>query len=154
MVTLVCAALLILVTVLAVVAPAFGRDTWLPTLHGDGLPRAWAAGIALAIAIAVAAGLFSMSKMLACIAQGETFSARAVLHFRRFALCLLFAASLQVVLPVVVTLWLALRHHAGAVTLSFDAGDALVLLLACVFYFVSRLLVEASRLDEDNRSII
>lgn len=152
--TLVCAVLVVLVTVTAVLAPYLGAGAWLPILQTDGLPRAWAATIALAVAASLAVGLVSISQMLACTAHGEMFSVRAVSYFRRFALCLLLAALLQMLLPIVAALLLAWLHPAGAVVLSVDAGDVLVLLLAIVFYFVSRLLVEASRLDEDNRSIV
>lgn len=147
------AALLVLVTVAAVLGP-FPGSVLSPELYADGLPRSWAATIAVVVATLAAMGLLSISRMLSCVSRSEIFSVRAVSHFRRFALYLLLAALMQVVLPAAATLLLAFQRHGGEVTLSIDVGDVLALFLAIVFYFVSRLFAEASRLDEDNRSIV
>lgn len=148
------AALLVLATVAAMLAPFPDGAAVLPQLHADGLPRAWAAVIACAVAAPAAIGLAWVSRMLACVSRGEVFSPRAVAYFRRFALCMLLAALMKVLLPVAATVLLALQRHGDAVRVSFDVGDLLALFLMAVFYFVSSLLVEAARLDEDSRSIV
>lgn len=148
------AALLVLATLAAVLFPFPDGAVLAPRLDADGLPRAWAAAITCAIAAPVAIGLGWMARMLSCVSRGEAFSPRAVAHFRRFSLCLLAAALLQLVLPPAASVLLAMQRDTGAVAVAIDLGDLLAVFLAAVFYFVSRLLVEASRLDEDSRSIV
>jgi hypothetical protein len=148
------ALVLVLVTAVAVLAPFPDGAAVAPRLHADGLPPAWAAAIACAVLAPVALGLGWLARMLSCVSAGEVFSVRAVAHFRRFSLCLLVAALLQLLLPAAAAVLLALQRDGGAIALSLDAGDVLAVLLAGIFYFVSRLFVEASRLDEDSRSIV
>lgn len=123
-------------------------------LDTGGLPRPWAAAIALLVAGLTVAALLSLARMLAHVAAGASFAAATTLQFRRFAGWLMLAAAAQVLLPVAATAWLALDARADAAVFDVDVGDVLVLFLATIFFFVARLFDEAARLDEDNRSII
>lgn len=124
------------------------------TLSTDGLPRAWAAGIAAVLALVTAAALVELARMLGCVTPEALFSSAATRHFRRFAGLLMAAAALRLVLPSIATLWLAWRSGAGAARLNFSGDDLLSLLPVAVFFFVARLFDEAARLEDDQRSIV
>lgn len=146
-------ALLVLVTGIAVFAPPPG-GLLAATLETDGLPRAWAAGIALVVVALTAAALLALARMLAQVGHGRIFAPATTGHFRRFALWLMLAAIAQLVLPVIAALLLASAARQGAAVLAVDTGDLLGLFLTAIFYFVAHLFDEAVRLDEDNRSIV
>ena len=142
------------VTMLAVLAPADAAAPVAAVLFNDGLPRTWAAGIALALAAVSAAALVELARMLGRVQAQALFSAAAIRHFRRFAGLLALAAALRVVLPAVAAIAAARGSGEHAVRLVFDGGDLLALLPAAVFFLVARLLDEAARLEDDNRSIV
>ncbi|KRE91337.1 hypothetical protein ASG87_18535 [Frateuria sp. Soil773] len=148
------AAACVAVTALAVLAPPDASSAVAATLSTDGLPHAWAAGIALAVAAASAGALAELARMLGRVEAGQPFSAAAIRHFRRFAGLLALAAALRVALPPLATLAAAWREGQHAVRLAFDGGDLLALLPAAVFFLVARLLDEAARLEDDSRSIV
>ncbi|MEW9571108.1 DUF2975 domain-containing protein [Rhodanobacter sp. Si-c] len=144
----------VLVTAIGVLAPPDAATPVATTLSSDGLPRAWAAGIALVLALVSAAALVELARMLGQVREHALFAPAATRHFRRFAGLLALAAALRVVLPCLATLaaaWQAGRH---AASLAFDGGDLLALLLTAVFFLVARLFDEAARLEDDSRSIV
>lgn len=144
----------VVVTVLAVLAPVDDTMPVAATLSSDGLPRAWAAGIALLLAVFSAAALTELARMLGRLQAQALFDTVVVRHFRRFAGLLALTALLRVLLPPLATI--ALAWHAGrhAASLTFDGGDLLALLPAAVFFLVARLFDEAARLEDDSRSIV
>lgn len=142
-------------TLLAVFAPLDGtRGVLAAVLDTDGLPHAWAAAIALVLAGLVAGALFELARMLGRVGHGALFAPAAMRHFRRFALLLVLAALLRLLLPALAVMALAAMGERVTVTLSFSGGDLLALFLAAVFFFVARLFDEAARLEEDSRSIV
>ena len=142
------------VTLLAVLAPADGTALAATTLSSGDLPRRWAAGIALLLAVFSAAALIELARMLGRLQAQALFDAAAVRHFRRFAGLLALTALLRVLLPALATIALALRAGRHATALTFDGGDLLALLPAAVFFLVARLFDEAARLEDDSRSIV
>ncbi|WP_407352763.1 DUF2975 domain-containing protein [Luteimonas sp. R10] len=149
------AVLCLAVTGLAVFAPQAGPGGLLAAiLDTDGLPHAWAAAIALVVAGLVAGALFELARMLGRVGHGALFAPAATRHFRRFALLLVLAALLRLLLPALAVVALAAMGESVTVTLSFSGGDLLALFLALVFFFVARLFDEAARLEEDSRAIV
>jgi hypothetical protein len=148
------AAACVAVTVLAVLAPADASAPVAAVLSSDGLPRTWAATIVLTLAAVSAAALVELARMLGRVQAQALFPAAAIRHFRRFAGLLALAAVLRVGLPVAAVLVEAWRSGEHAARLVFDGGDLLALLPAAVFFLVARLLDEAARLEDDNRSIV
>jgi hypothetical protein len=148
------AAACMLVTVAAVLTPADSAAPVAASMSTGGLPRIWSAGIALVLAVASAAALIELARMLGQVREHALFPAAAVHHFRRFAGLLALAAGLQVVLPLLATLAVALRGSQHAVRLAVDSGDLLALLITAVFFLVARLFDEASRLEDDSHSIV
>ncbi|MDH5823070.1 DUF2975 domain-containing protein [Luteimonas sp. RD2P54] len=149
------AGLCLAVTLLAVFGPAAGVPGLLAaTLHTDGLPHPWAGAIALLLAALVAAALWQLARMLGEVERGALFAPGATRHFRRFALLLLVAALLRLLLPPLAVLALVALERSATVTLSFSGGDVLALFVAVVLFFVARLFDEAARLEEDSRSIV
>jgi hypothetical protein len=149
------AGLCLAVTLLAVFGPALGVSGLLAaTLHTDGLPHAWAGAIALLLAALLAAALWQLARMLGQVERGAPFAPVATRHFRRFALLLLIAALLRLLLPPLAVLALMATGRSATVTLSLTGGDVLALFVAAVLFFVARLFDEAARLEEDSRSIV
>lgn len=129
-------------------------DAVVATLSTDGLPRAWASGIAILVALLTAASLVELARMLARVQPHALFSSAVTKHFRRFACLLMIAALLRVLLPAAASLWLASQSGVHAARLNFDGGDLLSLLPIAVFFFVARLFDEAARIEDDQRSIV
>lgn len=124
-------------------------------LHTDGLPRPWAAAMALVLAALTSAALVELARMLGKVRPDALFSTALTRHFRRFAGLLVAVALLRLVLPALAAVWLAWRSGPGtAVPLELSSDDVLVLLPAGVFFFVARLFDEAARLEDDQRSIV
>jgi|GEM_PF-607811 len=145
----------LLVTALGIWADGAKQDAAVvASLSTDGLPRAWAAGIAAVLALVTCAALVELARMLGRVAPDALFSSAVTKRFRRFACLLMVAAALRVLLPPAVSLWLAWRSGAGAARLEFSGDDLLSLLPVAVFFFVARLFDEAARLEDDQRSIV
>lgn len=144
----------LVVTVLAVLAPADDRAPVAATLSSGGLPRAWAAGIALLLAVLSAAALVELARMLGRLQAQALFDAAAIRHFRRFAGLLALTALSRVLLPSLAMLALAWHEGRHSASLTFDGGDLLALLPVAVFFLVARLFDEAARLEDDSRSIV
>lgn len=123
-------------------------------LSTGGLPRAWAAVMAVVLALVTAAALAELARMLGNVRPEAIFSRAATKHFRRFAGLLMLAAVLRVLLPAAATLWLASQSGAHAASLEFNGDDLLSLVPAAVFFFVARLFDQAARLEDDHRSIV
>jgi len=148
------AAACVLVTLLGVLTPPDGSTGIAATLSSGDLPRAWAAGIALVLALVSAAALIELARMLGRVREHALFAPAATRHFRRFAGLLALAAGLRVALPPLATVAVAWQAGRHATYLTFDGGDLLALLLTAVFFLVARLFDEAARLEDDSRSIV
>lgn len=131
-----------------------GAGSITATLSTDHLPRPWAAGIAVVVALVTSAALAALARMLGRMEPDALFSRAVTTHFRRFACLLMIAAVLRVLLPAAASLWLALQAGAHEARLAFDGGDLLSLVPVAVFFFVARLFDEAARIEEDQRSIV
>lgn len=142
------------VTVFAVLAPASSMAPFAATLSSGGLPRAWAAGIALLLAALSAAALIELARMLGRLQVQALFNVAAIRHFHRFAGLLALTALLRLLLPPLATLALAWHEGRHSASLTFDGGDLLALLPVAVFFVAARLFDEATRLEDDNRSIV
>lgn len=101
-------------------------------------------------------GLWRLRGLLDCFRRAEFFSRVATAHLRAFALGLLLAALLDVLLPPL--LQLAARFaggdHVAALRLQLDGGDALALLLAALFFIIAWILNEARGAVEDSAQIV
>ncbi|WP_165418455.1 DUF2975 domain-containing protein [Dyella amyloliquefaciens] len=142
-------------TALGIWGPGGSGSIVAATLFTDGLPRAWAAGIAAVLAVITSAALVELARMLGHVHPDALFSVAVTRHFRRFACLLMVAALLRVLLPPIASLWEAWQQGAsGSLRLTFSGDDLFSLLPAAVFFFVARLFDEAARLEDDQRSIV
>lgn len=124
------------------------------TLDTAGLPPAWAAGMALLLAVLAAAAMWQLAQMLARIGNGQVFSAEVIRRFRSFCLFFLLMLLARSLLPAVVTLLLGIQADTGPIRLAFDGGDIITLVIAGLLYLVARLFEQAARWEDDSRSIV
>jgi hypothetical protein len=143
-----------IVVTFAVTGAAIAGSGRLVSLSADGLPRSWAAAIAVLLAGLLVAALFALCRMLAHVERGDIFAPAATRYFRRFAILLLLGACAELFLPMLVGAILSLVNGSGSFVLSADGADALSLFLTAVLFLIARLFDEAARLDEDSRSIV
>ncbi|MBB3344787.1 DUF2975 domain-containing protein [Luteimonas sp. RC10] len=144
-----------LVTAVAVFAGAgWGGRFISATVEAGGLPREWAAALALLLAAITLAAMQQLAGMLGRIGKDRVFSSAMIRRFRFF--CLLFLTILLVrsALPAAAAFLLAMQAGAGAIRLTFDGGDVITLVIAGLLYFVASLFEQAARWEEDSRTIV
>lgn len=124
------------------------------TLDDAGLPPAWAAGIALLLAVLTGAAMWQLAKMLARVGEGQVFSSEVIARFRSFCLFFLLMLLARSLLPVAASLLLAMQAGSGNIRLVFDGGDIVTLVIAGLLYLVARLFEQAARWEDDSRSIV
>lgn len=142
------ALLLALATAASILFPA-GPGRGGAALSTDGLPRAWAAWIAIASVGLALAGLFELGRMLRLVETDAAFSPSATRHLKNFGGLLIAAVLVAIFAPGFARL---LRHE--GFTLSLDSSDALLLLVSLLIFLIARLLDAAARYQEDSRSIV
>lgn len=100
--------------------------------------------------------LWRLSLMLAGIEAGGVFTAMNVTHLRAFARWLLVSAVASILLPIAANIGLGLAGGADAQQLSvrIDGGDAAMLLVSALLFFLARLFAEAQAIADENRQII
>lgn len=109
-------------------------------------------GLPAAVILLLCTGLFAtallqLAAMLRIVEQGGTFAAAG--RFRAFAFYLFLAVLSGILLPPLVHLAIS-----GAFVFSLDSGEALMLFVTGLLFFVARLLEEAQRVADDNAQII
>jgi len=140
--------LLALATTAAILIPFAGGPNG-AYLTYDGLPRAWAAPIAVLSIGLVLWGLIELGRMLRLVESDAAFSPRATRHLKHFAALLMAAVLAEILVPPIVRMALQ-----SVLTLSLESNDALLLLVSLVFFLISRLLDAAAAYQEDSRSIV
>jgi hypothetical protein len=146
------AGVLVIVAALAVSLPASMGSITIH-LRGGGLPRAWAAGLEVFIALLLLAGLVELHRMFNHVARGAAFTLTVTRHFRRFTLLLTVAAAGNIVLPWLIELWLGYAAGRDA-TLSLRLDDVFPLLFAGLFYFVAEAFDQAAAFETDSKAFI
>lgn len=127
------------------VGPLSGGVTVMVETGGlAGIP---AAAVLLVSAGLVAGALLELAAMLRTVERGEPFAAAG--RLRRFALYLFLAVLSSLLFPP-----LALLASTGQFVLTLQSGEALMLFVTGLLFFVARLLEEAQRVADDNRQII
>jgi hypothetical protein len=123
---------------------------WLGVETG-GLPPAPAALILALFGLLLALALFRLVAMLRQIEGGAPFAAAGLRGFARY---LFFAMLVSVLGPPLLGLALADGEGRRHLHLSLDSGEALMLLVTGLLFFVARLLDEAQRLADDHSQIV
>lgn len=116
-------------------------------LDTGGLTGTLAALTLLVGAALLAAALLQLAAMLRTVEQGAPFAAAG--RLRRFALYLFLAQLSAILLPP-----LLLLATTGALVLSLDSGELLMLFVTGLLFFVARLLDAAQRVAEDHEQIV
>lgn len=116
-------------------------------INTGGLPPVPGAISLLLFGLLVGLGLLRAAALLRAVEAGEAFPARAL---RGFALYLFLAVLFTVFAPPL----LHLASGSRRIVLALDGGQALMLLLTGLLFFVARLLDEAQRLADDHSQIV
>jgi hypothetical protein len=120
---------------------------WLGIETG-GLPPIPAAGVLLLFGLLLGLALLRLAAMLRQIEGGAPFAAAGL---RGFARWLFLAILASVLAPPLLGCALDGGH---SLHLSLDSGDALMLLVTGLLFFVARLLAEAERLADEHSQIV
>lgn len=101
-------------------------------------------------------GLYRLCRLMRLFERGEFFSVAATRHLRAFALTLIGAVVVDVLVPPLLMLGLRLAGSANvqAVSLRLDGADLWTLLVGALFFLVTSLMAEARQLAEDNEQIV
>ncbi|HYG06254.1 MAG TPA: DUF2975 domain-containing protein [Stenotrophomonas sp.] len=121
-------------------------------LDAGGLPLPWASALAIAQGVLVAAALYQLAVLLGQVRADQLFPPQAGRRFGRFALLLLWAVLVHGVLAAMLSAWLVPQGERHV--LNLDGADLLSLLVAAVLWLVARFFDAATRLEEDQRSIV
>ena len=116
-------------------------------INTGGLPAVPGAISLLLFGLLIGLGMLRAVALLRAVEAGEAFPAR---QLRGFALYLFLAVLFTVFAPPL----LHLASGANRMVLTLDGGQALMLLLTGLLFFVARLLDEAQRLADDHSQIV
>lgn len=102
------------------------------------------------------AGLFFLRRPFMNFARGELFNEANSRNLRRFALLLFLQALAKPLHFGLASVLLSANHGPGnkMLSISVGSGEARILAVAIVFWVVSNLLVEGSRLQTENRQFV
>jgi hypothetical protein len=153
LVTLFATALVELVIAFAAWVLVAGRPRDWPWLgiETGGLPPAPAALVLILFGLLLGMALLRLVAMLRAIEGGAPFAAAGLRGFARY----LFLALLSSVLaPPLLGLAFADGNGGHRLHLSLDSGEALMLLVTGLLFFVARLLAEAERLADEHSQIV
>ena len=117
-------------------------------IDAGGLTGVPAAMVLLVPAGLLAAALLQLVAMLRVVEKGAPFGAAGQL--RGFALRLFMAVLAGVLLPPALHIGLG----TGPAILTISSGDALMLLVTALLFFVARLLLEAQRVADEHRQFV
>lgn len=118
------------------------------TIDAGGLSGVGAAVVILIPAGLLVAALLQLVAMLRVVERGSPFGAAG--RLRGFALRLFQALLAALLLPPVLHLVLG----TGLARLGISSGEALMLLVTGLLFFVARLLVEAQRVADEHRQFV
>ena len=143
----------IAILVLAVVFAAAALTGVIPastsvSVDTGGLTGSPAALVLLVPAALVAAALLEVAAMLRVVERGAPFGAAR--RLRRFALYLFLAVLAGVLLPPIVHLAVG----GDRATFALTSGEALMLFVTGLLFFVARLLEEAQRVADEHGQIV
>ena len=143
----------IAILVLAVVFAAAALTGVIPastsvSVDTSGLTGSPAALVLLVPAALVAAALLEVAAMLRVVERGAPFGAAR--RLRRFALYLFLAVLAGVLLPPLVHLAVG----GDRATFALTSGEALMLFVTGLLFFVARLLEEAQRVADEHGQIV
>ncbi len=113
--------------------------------------------LALAVPAAVlCAGLWRLRTMFRCFGRGEVFSEAPISSLRFFAVTLLLHTILQPIAGAAASVFAT--YHLGpgqrALTISIGSGELISLALSGLLLVLSWVLLEAVRIDKENREFI
>ncbi|MEM1434283.1 MAG: DUF2975 domain-containing protein [Pseudomonadota bacterium] len=110
----------------------------------------------VACALPGLAALYFLRRPFSNFARGELFNAANSRALRRFAALLLLHALLRPVHTAIASVVLSLNHPAGEkmLSLTFGSDELSAVGLALVFWVLSNLLLEGSRLHAENRQFV
>jgi hypothetical protein len=115
------------------------------TVHDQGMAPLPAAIVLLLFGLLIGLALLRLVAMLRQVEAGVRFPARAL---RGFATWLFLAVLFSVLAPLASVL------TGGPIVLSLSGGEALMLLVTGLLFFVARLLGEAQALADDHSQIV
>lgn len=126
---------------------------WPADSHGHAWVPLLAASLASALLLI---GLYRLCRLMRLFEAGEFFSVATTRHLRGFALSLIGAVTVNLLVPPLLMLGLRLAGSTDvqAISLQLDASDLWTLLVGALFFLVTSLMVEARRLAEDSAQII
>lgn len=126
---------------------------WPADSHGHAWVQLLAASLASTFLLG---GLYRLSRLMRLFEAGEFFSVATTCHLRGFALSLIGAVTVNLLVPPLLMLGLRLagRSDVREISLQLDASDLWTLLVGALFFLVTSLMVEARRLAEDSAQII
>ena len=101
-------------------------------------------------------GLWRLQRLMRCFEAGDFFGLVPIRHVRAFALTLLLAVLLDLLLPPLLQLGATLfgLAHLHGVRIQLDGGDVGLMLVASLFYLIAWILAEARQAVEDSAQII
>ena len=142
-------ALIVLLILFAAYVTLNGNAANFPALQikTGGLPPVPGAIALLLFGLLISLAMFRAVALLRAVEAGNVFPARPL---RGFAFWLFIA----VLVPVLAPPFLHLASGAHRLELSLGGGEALMLLITGLLFFVARLLDEAQRLADDHSQIV
>lgn len=137
----------------AAVALASGRrfGPLVVEIGDGGLPGWPAAGLMLLIGALLVIALARLARMLRAVEGGTLFAPGPL---RGFAFYLFLAVLVAVLGPPLIQAGQGLLGTGGAITLSLGGGEALMLFVTGLLFFVARLLDAAQAIADDARQIV
>lgn len=127
-----------------------GRQADFPGLAiaSNGAPPLAAALALLLFGLLIGLALLRLVAMLRAVEGGAPFAAAGLRGFARYLFCAMLASILA---PPLFALTLGGVHR---IDLSIGSGEALMVLVSALLFFVARLLDEARRLADDHSQIV
>lgn len=134
---------------IAVLAGLIGSDGPMRvTIDLGGLQPRAAGGVLIVCGLLLIAAFAELAAMLRAVERGVMFGAAR--RLRGFARYLFLAVLASVALPPLIQL----ASGAGSVSFDLSAGEAIMLLVTALLFFVGRLLDEAQRVADDHAQIV
>jgi hypothetical protein len=162
-VTLIGIALVVILSIAAVVIPDWTRNLLLAKLGqvGATLPVNAPARMAVAAVIAVPLGvmlwgLFAVRGMFREFASGRVFSVRAARYLQVFAATILLQAPLGPLVSAALSVAVSMTNESGERmhAIAFSLLDYYALIIGGVLYAAASVMREAARLAEENASFV
>ena len=155
--------LIVVLTIVAALSPAWTRNLLLARLGETGavLPVApteqFLAGLIVAVPVGVLIwGLWHVRALFCEFAQGRVFTTTVAQHLRRFGMAVFAQAPLGPLTATALALVLSLGNPPGQryLVITFSINDYLALIVGGVLIAVATAMHEAARLAEENAGFV